>query len=59
MVPPKWQHGIGYYADLGGNAEICVVPDPGVSQMVSEPRFPIPEVVSIRLVIEATGPQIL
>ena len=48
-----------YYADLGGNAEIRIVPDPGVSQMVSEPWFPIPDVVSIRMVIEATGPQSL
>ena len=27
-----------YYADLGGNAEIRMVPDPGASQMVSEPQ---------------------
>ena len=45
--------------DLGGNAEIYIVPDPGVLQMVSEPWFPIPEIVSIRLVIEAAGPQSL
>ena len=72
-----------YYVDLGGNAEIRIVPDSevsqmvskpgfdpgtcglwahhdsGVSQMVSEPWFPIPYVVSIRMVIEATGPQSL
>ena len=56
---PQWQPGIGYYVDFGGNAEIYIVPDPGVLQMVSEPWFPIPDIVSIRLVIEATGPQIL
>ena len=42
-----------------GDAEIRIVPDSEVSQMVSELRFPIPEVVSIRMVIEATGPQSL
>ena len=36
------QPGIGYYVDLGGNAEICIVPDPGVSQMVSEHGFRFP-----------------
>ena len=41
----KWQPGIGYYAEFGGNAEICIVPDPWVLQMVSEPWFPIPRVV--------------
>ena len=48
-----------YYAEFGGIAEIRIVPDLGASQMVSEPWFPIPEIVSIRLVIEATGPQSL
>ena len=33
---PQWQPGIGYYVDFGGIAEICIVPDPGASQMVSE-----------------------
>ena len=36
MFPTSWQPGIAYYADLGGNAEIRIVLDPGVSQMVSE-----------------------
>ena len=42
-----------YYAEFGGSAEICIVPDLGVSQMVSEPWFLIPEVVSIQMVIGA------
>ena len=29
MLPPSWPPGIVYYADLGGNAEIRIVPDPG------------------------------
>ncbi|CAM0958058.1 unnamed protein product [Alopecurus aequalis] len=28
-----WQPGIGYYADFGGNAEICILPDPWVLQL--------------------------
>ena len=27
-----------YYAEFGGIAEMRIVPDPGVSQMVSEPQ---------------------
>ena len=48
-----------YYADLGGNAEIRIVPDPGGVTDGIRARFPIPDVVSIRMVIEATGPQSL
>ena len=48
-----------YYAESGGIAEIRIVPDLGASQMVSEPWFSIPEVLSIQMVIEATGPQSL
>ena len=47
------------YAEFGGIAEIRIVPDPGVSQMVSEPQVSDSLVVSIRMVIEATGPQSL
>ena len=57
MLPQKWQPVIVYYADLGGDTAICIVPDSRVSQMVSEPRFPIPGIVSIWIVIEAMGPQ--
>ena len=32
---PQWQPGIGYYVDFGGNAEIYIVPDPGVLHPVS------------------------
>ena len=32
MLPASWQPGIAYYADLGGNVEIHIVPDPGESQ---------------------------
>ena len=38
----QWQPGIGYYVDLGGNAEIYIVPDPWVLQMVSEHGFRFP-----------------
>ena len=48
-----------YYAEFGGIAEIRIVPDLGASQMVSEPWFPIPEVVSIQMVVAATGLQSL
>ena len=39
----KWQPGIGYYVDFGGNAGICIVPDAGASQMVSEHGFRFPK----------------
>ena len=38
-LPTSWQPGIGYYVDLGGNAEIYIVLDPWVLQMVSEHGF--------------------
>ena len=35
-VTTNRQPGIAYYVDFGGSAEICIVPDAGASQMVSE-----------------------
>ena len=42
MLPTSWQPGIVYYADLGGIAEIRIVPDPGVSQALSKIAPPLP-----------------
>ena len=36
MLPPSWQPGIAYYADLGGNDEILIVPDLGASHYISQ-----------------------
>ena len=38
MLAPSWQPGIVYYVDLGGIAEIRIVPDPGVSQVIPCPE---------------------
>ena len=35
-VTSNRQPGISYYVDFGENAEICIVPNSGVSELVSE-----------------------